>query len=84
MAKTFPYKCDLEIGCPTEEYSEKIKRVMEVDQELGDRVIRTYQLDGRIMKVSFQATEAKMLRVSVSTFYDYLNVALKCIQEFDS
>lgn len=31
----------------------------------------------------FQATEAKMLRVSVSTFYDYLKVALKCIHEFE-
>ena len=30
----------------------------------------------------FQATEAKMLRVSVSTFYDYLTVSLKCLQEF--
>ena len=32
---------------------------------------------------SFQATEAKFLRVSVSSFYDYLAVALKVYQEFD-
>jgi hypothetical protein len=31
----------------------------------------------------FAATEAKMLRVSVSSFYDFLTVALKCYQEFD-
>jgi hypothetical protein len=31
----------------------------------------------------FQATEARLLRVAVSTFYDYLLVALKCYQEFD-
>ena len=31
---------------------------------------------------NFQATEAKMLRVAISTFYDYLTVSLKCLQEF--
>jgi len=32
----------------------------------------------------FAATEAKWLRVSVTSFYDYLIVALKCYQEFDT
>jgi hypothetical protein len=32
----------------------------------------------------FQAAEAKILRVSVSSFYDYLSVSLKCLQEFDA
>ena len=32
----------------------------------------------------FQAAEAKILRVSVTSFYDYLTVSLKCLQEFDS
>jgi hypothetical protein len=32
----------------------------------------------------FQSMELKMLRVSVSSFYDYLAVVLKCFQEFDS
>jgi hypothetical protein len=31
----------------------------------------------------FEAKQAKFLRVSVSSFYDYLTVALKCFQEFD-
>mmetsp|Transcript_4108 Transcript_4108/g.9219 ORF Transcript_4108/g.9219 Transcript_4108/m.9219 type:complete len:83 (-) Transcript_4108:153-401(-) len=30
----------------------------------------------------FEATDAKMLRVSMSTTYDMINVALKCFQEF--
>ena len=33
---------------------------------------------------SLMATEAKMLRVAVSGFFNYLNVALKCQQEFDN
>lgn len=32
----------------------------------------------------FEATEAKMLRVSVSSFFDYLTVSLRCYQEFDT
>ena len=31
---------------------------------------------------NFEATDAKMLRVSMSTTYDMINVALKCFQEF--
>lgn len=33
---------------------------------------------------SFQAVDAKSIRVSVSSFYDYLTVSLKCLQEFDN
>ena len=33
---------------------------------------------------SFQAIEAKLLRVVVSSFYDYMLVALKVYQEFDT
>jgi Transcription factor Pcc1 len=36
-----------------------------------------------VLKVSFYSTQAKLLRVSVSSFYDYLIVALKCYQEFE-
>lgn len=31
----------------------------------------------------FESDELKMLRVSVSSFYDYLTVVLKTLQEFD-
>lgn len=35
------------------------------------------------MDSHFAANQAKFLRVAVSSFYDYLSVALKCYQEFD-
>lgn len=35
-----------------------------------------------VLRVNIQATEAKMLRVSISSFYDMLTVFLKCQQEF--
>mmetsp|Transcript_26113 Transcript_26113/g.26519 ORF Transcript_26113/g.26519 Transcript_26113/m.26519 type:complete len:121 (-) Transcript_26113:80-442(-) len=35
-----------------------------------------------VLRVEIEATEAKLLRVSVSSFYDMLTVVLKCYQEF--
>jgi hypothetical protein len=32
----------------------------------------------------FESKELKMLRVAVSSFYDYLNVVTKTMQEFDT
>jgi hypothetical protein len=37
-----------------------------------------------LLKVRFESKELKMLRVSVSSFYDYLSVVLKTLQEFDT
>jgi len=36
------------------------------------------------MKVRFESKELKMLRVAVSSFYDYLTVVLKTFQEFET
>ena len=51
-------------------------------------VDRTVETSGgsdevRVMRIRIEATEAKMLRVSLSTFYDVINVVLRCFQEFD-
>eukprot|EP00579_Thalassiosira_antarctica_P002399 CAMPEP_0201871536 /NCGR_PEP_ID=MMETSP0902-20130614/4437_1 /ASSEMBLY_ACC=CAM_ASM_000551 /TAXON_ID=420261 /ORGANISM="Thalassiosira antarctica, Strain CCMP982" /LENGTH=114 /DNA_ID=CAMNT_0048397549 /DNA_START=30 /DNA_END=374 /DNA_ORIENTATION=- len=54
-------------------------RVGGVEQEDGDGNDGD---DMRILRIQFVATDAKMLRVSMSTTYDMINVALKCFQEF--
>ncbi|GAX17333.1 hypothetical protein FisN_10Lu199 [Fistulifera solaris] len=80
----YPYACEIELNFPTSSQAEKAVRVMQVDSELSDQVVRTFAFaEPRCMKVRFEATQAKFLRVSVSSFYDYLTVALKCFQEFD-
>lgn len=38
--------------------------------------------DMSVLKIHFYGTEAKSLRVSISSFYDLLTVFLKCQQEF--
>mmetsp|Transcript_25086 Transcript_25086/g.58376 ORF Transcript_25086/g.58376 Transcript_25086/m.58376 type:complete len:87 (+) Transcript_25086:77-337(+) len=85
MAKddAFPYSCEIHISLPTRDHADQLKRVMEVDTEIGEKVKKSIDLVENAMRVHIKATEAKLLRVVVSTFYDYLTVALKCIQEFD-
>eukprot|EP00986_Skeletonema_menzelii_P021534 scaffold34855_cov154-Skeletonema_menzelii.AAC.2 len=48
-----------------------------IDREVGDDNSR------RVLRINFMATDAKMLRVAMSTTYDMINVALKCFQEFE-
>lgn len=38
--------------------------------------------DMNVLQIRIEATNAKMLRVSISSTYDMINVALKCFQEF--
>jgi Transcription factor Pcc1 len=40
----FPYKCDLEISLPTARHAETVKKALEVDQEIGDRVTKSFSL----------------------------------------
>ncbi|KAL7574584.1 hypothetical protein ACA910_015934 [Epithemia clementina (nom. ined.)] len=82
----FPYCCDIDVTFPTSRHAEQTMQVMRVDKELGDKVVKSFSLHGegnRTLRISFQAGEAKLLRVVVSSFFDYLVVALKVYQEFD-
>lgn len=86
-----PYKAQVEVTFPTPTQAKHAMDVLSVDGELGDKVIKTFAIvpstesgdgSGVIMRVSVEATEAKMLRVSLSSFYDLLRVVLRCYQEF--
>lgn len=93
-----PYICEIVISFPTARHAEQVKQVLEVDREVGaeDRIVhKSFAIQNgggaspqnnnkNELTVRFAATEAKWLRVSVTSFYDYLIVALKCYQEFDT
>jgi len=88
-----PYKCQMDIAFPSALDSKRAMDVLSVDEEIsGDRVVKTYSVissggDGgekNVLRVNIEATEAKLLRVSVSSFYDMLKVVVKCYQEFGS
>jgi len=78
----YPYQCDIEIAMSSPEMASSVQAILSVDQEIGDRVTKEMVAHDAVLHVHFRATEARMLRVSVSSFYDYLLVCLKCYQEF--
>lgn len=79
---TGKYQCKIAIQLPTPLIAESACEVLGVDQELGNRVTKSLSVDDRTLLVNVASSEAKMLRVSISSFYDMLTVFLKCHQEF--
>lgn len=88
--KSFPYACDIAVTLPSVAMAKQIQAILSVDREIGDRVVKCMSTvtDPETMThqliVQVKATEARLLRVSVSAFYEYLIVCLKCYQEFGS
>jgi hypothetical protein len=39
------YVCEIRIAFPTAKHAEQTKRVMEVDQEVGGRVVKSFALE---------------------------------------
>ncbi|KAG5182475.1 transcription factor Pcc1-domain-containing protein [Tribonema minus] len=79
-----PYVCKLELRYPSEATAAIAKASMEVDEELQpNKVSRTLELDGNKLMAQFAATEAKVLRVSVSTFCDTAALVSRTMLEFD-
>lgn len=91
--------CEIEVAFPTDLQAEQALQILQVDKEPTDRVSKSFQLvreeaakdmktGGKDMicklKVRFESKELKMVRVAVSSFYDYLAVVLKTFQEFDT
>jgi hypothetical protein len=85
-----PYKATLQISFPFPAHAAMAMKTLSVDEEIsGDKVAKTFSLeqgDGEeeacVLCAHIEASEAKLLRVSVSSFYDMLTVSLKCFQEF--
>ena len=45
--ETFPYTCDVKITLPNERQADIAKKVMEVDEEIGNRARKTLQIDSQ-------------------------------------
>jgi len=85
------YRACIDLGFPTSESASQAMEVLSVDGEIGDKISKKFSVveadcdensELRVLRIEFEATEAKMLRVAVSSMYDSINVALKCFQEF--
>ena len=89
------YECTIHLALPSAQCAQHLRDVISVDREISNKVVKTISVvdsdedvkgeepsEGRVLRIHFEATDAKMLRVSVSTTYDMINVALKCFAEF--
>eukprot|EP00968_Pinguiococcus_pyrenoidosus_P020070 scaffold2277_cov256-Pinguiococcus_pyrenoidosus.AAC.7 len=83
---------DIDVVFPTERAAKMVEQAIKVDKELQPdkirRDIRAEQMPRRLTSGPkrhrrFQATEARLLRVSLSSFYDMVGVCLRTLQEFD-
>jgi hypothetical protein len=79
-------RCEIDIDLPSPRHAYDLARILSVDRQVGGggRVTQTFTaVDGCRLHVTIAAETNKLLRVVVSSFYDHLQVALKCYQEFD-
>ena len=80
----YPYQCDIEITLSSPEMASAVADILSVDREISNtRVIKELEARDGVLHVHVKAQEARLLRVSVSAFYEYLIVCLKCYQEFE-
>lgn len=83
-----PYQCCIELNLPSVRHAQQLQQILQVDREISYKDIhKSFDVVANInsanLNITFYATQARLLRVSVSSFYDYLVVALKCYQEFE-
>jgi hypothetical protein len=48
---SFPYSCEIELTFPTAHHAAGTMHVLQVDQEIGDRVTKSFQVLGSILQV---------------------------------
>ena len=84
----YPYQCRLELTFPRP-IARELQQILQVDPEITTATVKVLSTrtnddnnDHVVLVVEFYATHAKGLRVSISSCMDYLQVALKCYQEF--
>jgi tRNA threonylcarbamoyladenosine modification (KEOPS) complex Pcc1 subunit len=85
------FECRLAIALPTPGMALELQAILEVDQEISPlttklmEVVSLKEEDGSYhhqLVVTIRAKHLKGLRVAISSFLDYIQVALKCYQEF--
>jgi hypothetical protein len=42
-----PHSCDIRIDFPTAQHTEQTLRIMQVDEEIGDRVTKSFSIDSQ-------------------------------------
>lgn len=79
-----PWKFNVTIPFPCHRHAHIAHQSLKVDKEpRKGEITRTFKVDDKFLIVDWAATEARLLRVSVNSFFDMLKLIVQTIQQFD-
>ncbi|GLD95066.1 hypothetical protein PINS_up003691 [Pythium insidiosum] len=83
MTATHPYECEIALSFPEAEDAQHAMMTIQVDEELQpEKIHRTLSVNGSDLIVHFEATEIRLLRAAVSSFYDMALLVSRTLLEF--
>ncbi|GAB9469211.1 hypothetical protein Gpo141_00006495 [Globisporangium polare] len=83
MSETHPFECDVCMTFPEAVDAQYALETLQVDAEIQpDKIHRTLSVEGANLIVHFQATEIRLLRAAVSSFYDMGLLVARTLLEF--
>mmetsp|Transcript_28356 Transcript_28356/g.47669 ORF Transcript_28356/g.47669 Transcript_28356/m.47669 type:complete len:88 (-) Transcript_28356:306-569(-) len=78
-----PYQSQIKVSFNNHEHAVIVQECLAVDEELQPtRLVKGFQVDGPVLIINFSASDLKMLRVGMSSFFDMSLVSAKSILEF--
>ncbi|KAI1767549.1 Pcc1-domain-containing protein [Hypoxylon sp. FL1150] len=96
VTEQFPCSLSIEVPFPTPRLASVAHKALQVDKELSPLVRRSFSIipstdlstnegvEGNALRIHYEATTNRMLRVAVNSFMDSLNLVLEVIQELDT
>jgi len=80
----FPWKFTVTVPFPSNRHAQIAHQSLKVDQEpRKGEISRKFTVDDRFLTVDWEATEARLLRVSVNSLFDMLKLVVQTIEKFD-
>jgi|APCry1669189733_1035249.scaffolds.fasta_scaffold111421_1 tRNA threonylcarbamoyladenosine modification (KEOPS) complex Pcc1 subunit len=80
---TLDYKTEVKISFQSQEHAEIARAAVSVDEEIQPtKAFKNISVQGKILVATLCATEARVLRVMLYSFYDCLAVIIRTLNEF--
>ncbi|KAF2014933.1 Pcc1-domain-containing protein [Aaosphaeria arxii CBS 175.79] len=79
----FPCKLAIDIPFPTASLASTALRALSVDKELSPLVRRTFASNDNVLRVNYEASTNRMLRVAVNGFFESVGVVVNVMKDLD-
>ncbi|CAM9123972.1 unnamed protein product [Choristocarpus tenellus] len=81
----YGFVSEVEVTYPSATLALMARNTLSVDEEIQpNKICKSFRVDGSTMHVHFTASEEKVLRVVMSSFFDMALVVSRTMMEFDS